>query len=89
VVNRLRALAGVIFVHTNLPCTLEFDRRRITQRPLLSLPLLFKACFQELAAKRLIPQWHYSNPTLSATQSGLQRNRAALLQESLKIATIP
>jgi len=29
-----------------------------------------------------------SNPDLSATQSGLQRNRAALLQESLKIAAI-
>jgi len=29
-----------------------------------------------------------SNPNLSATQSGLQRNRAALLQESLKIAAI-
>src|ERR1700737_827678 len=27
-------------------------------------------------------------PSLSATQSGLQRNRAALLQESLKIAAI-
>src|SRR5713101_4971537 len=30
----------------------------------------------------------FSNPSLSATQSGLQRNRAALLQESLKIAAI-
>jgi hypothetical protein len=29
-----------------------------------------------------------SNPSPSATQSGLQRNRAALLQESLKIAAI-
>ncbi len=29
-----------------------------------------------------------SNPSLSATQSGLQRNKAALLQESLKIAVI-
>jgi hypothetical protein len=30
-----------------------------------------------------------SNSSHSATQSGLQRNRAALLQESLKIAAIP
>ena len=30
-----------------------------------------------------------SNPSLSATQSGSQRNLAALVQESLKIAAIP
>jgi hypothetical protein len=37
---------GVIFVHTNLPCTPEFDRRAFTQRLQRPPPYPLKSCFQ-------------------------------------------
>jgi hypothetical protein len=59
---------------------LAITNRRLCEPDLTSL------CYQECADKCCTEG---SNPSLSATQSELQRNRAALLQESLKIAAIP
>jgi len=42
----------------------------------------------DLDCKVLRAKDRTSNPSLSATQSGVQRNRATLMRESLKIAAI-
>jgi hypothetical protein len=59
---------------------LAITNRRLCEPDLTSL------CYQECADKCCTEG---SNPSLSATQSELQRNQAVLLQESLKIAAIP
>jgi hypothetical protein len=55
-------------------------------RILSGLPALI---LKMLNAYVLCYQYEKDNPSLSATQSELQRNRATSLQKSLQIAAIP
>ena len=83
--------SGVSFVAVE---TTSFDFLCANPAAIISvLPLALVAARNGISGAseriRILTDTEGSNPSLSATQSEPQRNLAALLQESLKIAAIP